>query len=140
MITMEENNFLGTGWSFPPIFQKAKKSVSMVKGELDIRQSLEILISTSLGERVLRSDYGCGIKAMSFENITVTMMTKLKRLIEKAILKYEARIDLENLSLKNSIPLEGVLYIQIQYRVRSTNSRSNFVYPFYTEEGSLIEM
>ena len=137
---MEEKTFLGTGWSFPPTFRKEKKSVSMVEGELDVRQSLEILISTSLGERVLRSDYGCGIKAMSFESMTVSMMTKLERLIEKAILKYETRIDLENVSLKNSVPLEGILYIQIQYRVRTTNSRTNFVYPFYIREGSLIEI
>lgn len=137
---MEEKKFLGTGWSFPPTFRKEKKSVSMVEGELDVQQSLEILISTSLGERVLRSDYGCGIKAMSFESMTVSMMTKLERLIEKAILKYETRIDLENVSLKNSVPLEGILYIQIQYRVRTTNSRNNFVYPFYIREGSLIEI
>lgn len=136
---MEEKQFLGTGWGFPPTFNKTQKSVLTVNGELDIKQSLEILISTSLGERILRSDYGCGIKTLSFENMTVTMMTKLKRLIEKSILKYEPRVDLENVSLKNSLELEGVLYIQISYRIRTTNSRSNFVYPFYIKEGSLIE-
>ena len=81
---MKNKEFLGTGWSFPPTFSKAEKSVALVSGELDIKQSLEILVSTSMGERVLRSDFGCGIKTMSFENITVTMMTKLKRLIEKS--------------------------------------------------------
>ncbi len=136
---MEEKQFLGTGWGFPPTFNKTQKSVLTVNGELDIKQSLEILISTSLGERILRSDYGCGIKTLSFENMTVTMMTKLKRLIEKSILKYEPRVDLENVSLKNSVELEGILYIQISYRIRTTNSRSNFVYPFYIKEGSLIE-
>lgn len=136
---MEEKQFLGTGWSFPPTFSKTQKSLLTVSGELDIKQSLEILMTTSPGERVLRSDFGCGITAMSFENMTVTMMTKLKRLIEKSILKYEPRIDLENVSLKNSIELEGILYIQIHYRVRTTNSRSNFVYPFYIKEGSLVQ-
>lgn len=136
---MKNENILGTGWGFPPTFSKAKKSINTVDGELDVRQSLQILVSTSMGERILRSDFGCGIKALSFENMTVTMMTKLKRLIEKSILKYEPRIDLENVNLKNSIELEGILYIQINYKIRTTNSRSNFVYPFYIKEGSLVK-
>jgi len=136
---MDNKDILGTGWGFPPTFNKAQKSIKTVSGEIDIKQSLEILVSTSMGERVLRSDFGCGVKTLSFESLTVTMMTKLKRLIEKSILKYEPRIDLENVSLKNSIELEGILYIQINYRIRTTNSRSNFVYPFYIKEGSLVK-
>jgi phage baseplate assembly protein W len=91
-----------------------------------------------LGERILRSDFGCGINTMPFENITTTLLTKIERIIEKAILKYEPRIDLQNIFFTKSNPLEGVLYIQIEYAIRATNSRMNFVYPFYIKEGTNI--
>ena len=54
---MEEGSkditFLGTGWSFPPEFSKNEKRVKMTSGEEDIKKSLEILLTTSLGERVM---------------------------------------------------------------------------------------
>lgn len=136
---MEEDDFLGTGWSFPPTFNPHQRSVETVSDEEDIRQSLEILMSTRLGERILLSDYGCGINAMPFENITVTFLTKLKSIIKKAILLYEPRIDLEEIFFTSPRAEEGVINIQLQYRVRTTNSRLNYVYPFYIKEGSLIK-
>ncbi|GAB1857160.1 GPW/gp25 family protein [Flavobacteriaceae bacterium MHTCC 0001] len=136
---MEEDNFLGTGWSFPPTFNPHERSVATVSDEEDIRQSLEILMSTRLGERILLSDYGCGIHAMPFESITVTFLTKLKSIIKKAILLYEPRIDLEDVFFTSPKAEEGVINIQLQYKVRTTNSRLNYVYPFYIKEGSLIK-
>jgi phage baseplate assembly protein W len=136
---MENDNFLGRGWSFPPSFDLASRSVTMVEDEQDIEQSLDILLTTNLGERVLRSDYGCGINTMPFENITTTLLTKIERIIEKAILKYEPRIALEALYFSKTEVLEGVLYIQIEYVVRATNSRMNYVYPFYIKEGTQVK-
>ncbi|WP_299336100.1 GPW/gp25 family protein [uncultured Psychroserpens sp.] len=135
---MDDNNFLGKGWSFPPAFDLIERSVVMVNDEEDIQQSLNILLNTGLGERILRSDFGCGINTMPFENITTTLLTKMERIIEKAILKYEPRIDLEHIFFSKSNPLEGVLYIQIEYKIRATNSRMNYVYPFYIKEGTHI--
>ena len=94
---MDDIDFLGRGWSFPPSFNLSNKTVDMVSKQEDIQQSLEILLSTNIGERVLRSDYGCSINTIPFENITATLTTKIKRLIEKAVLKYEPRITLNDI-------------------------------------------
>ncbi len=136
---MEQEDFLGTGWSFPPTFNLSEKKVEMVSDEEDIRQSLEILLSTRLGERVLLSEYGCGINTMPFENITVTFLTKMKAIIKKAILLYEPRIDLEEVFFTSPKSEEGIVNIQLQYSIRATNSRLNFVYPFYIKEGTYIK-
>lgn len=137
---MEEEDFLGTGWSFPPTFNMHQGKVETVSDEEDIKQSLEILTSTRLGERILLSDYGCGIHALSFQNITVTLLTKLKSIIKKTILLYEPRIDLEEIFFTTPKAEEGVINIQLRYKVRSTNSRLNFVYPFYIKEGTNINI
>ncbi len=58
--------FLGTGWSFPPAFTKGGAEVEMVSGAEDIHQSLQILLSTRLGERVMQDEFGCDLHSVLF--------------------------------------------------------------------------
>jgi uncharacterized protein len=59
---MAENTFLGRGWAFPVSFTTGENGVQMVEYELDIKQSLEILLSTTKGERVMQLEYGAELK------------------------------------------------------------------------------
>ncbi|MDQ6969600.1 MAG: GPW/gp25 family protein [Mariprofundus sp.] len=130
--------FLGTGWGFPPSFSKATRSVALISDEQDINSSLEILLSTSLGERVMQPSYGCDLKQLLFEPLNTSLKTYIKDLIKTAILYFEARIKLDNIILLDK-QLEGLLEIKLEYTVRATNSRYNYVYPFYINEGTNIE-
>ena len=125
--------FLGKGWHFPPMFNKEDKEIQMVAEETDIQQSLEILLSTRPGERVMQPDYGCNLDIMIFEPLTTTLVTYVKDLIKTAILYFEPRIDLLQIQVRQQNPQEGKVIIEIDYIVRSTNSRFNFVYPFYIQ-------
>ena len=133
-----DRSFLGRGWGFPPEFDRASGKVGMLEDEKDIESSLEILLSTRLGERIMQPGYGCNLDEMMFEAINLTLRTYLKDLVETAILYHEPRIDLESLDIDTSQQLEGVILIKIEYTVRTTNSRFNFVYPYYITEGSDI--
>ena len=130
----ERKSFLGTGWSFPPTFTKNPCQVVMVSDEEDIRQSLEILLSTRHGERVMQPEYGCNLDVLLFEPINTSLTTFVKDLIEKAILYHEPRIDLKKININTEQVLEGLLLIELEYVIRSTNSRYNLVYPFYLKE------
>lgn len=132
----DNKNFLGRGWSFPPEFNRASRSVGMLENEEDIESSLNILLSTRLGERIMLPDYGCNLDEMVFEAMNLTMRTYIKDLIEHAILYHEPRIELEKLEIDTEREIEGLLLIIIDYRVRTTNSRFNFVYPYYKNEGT----
>ena len=141
------NSFLGRGWSFPPTFQTYNKQVELVSDEEDIHQSLEILLSTTPGERIMQPDFGCELKTMVFDSITESMITKVQNAVERAILFFEPRISLEDVQvLINDDPLEqnsvydGVLFIHIDYFIRQINTRSNMVYPFYYIEGSNVSI
>ena len=129
-------SFLGTGWGFPPTFSKATLQVGMLSDEADIHSSLEILLSTMKGERVKLPDYGCNLDEMVFEPLTTTFKTYIKDLISTAILYYEARITVSKIELDDTGEVEGRILISIDYTVRATNSRFNFVYPFYKNEGT----
>ena len=71
---MEKINFLGTGWSFPPSFNNEIASIELVSDEEDINQSLNILLSTSLGERVMQPRYGCNLEDYLFEPLSITIL------------------------------------------------------------------
>lgn len=135
---MTEDSFLGVGWGFPPTFDKYSGTVETVSDEKDIQQSLQILLSTQLKERVMRSDFGCDLTAMVYESITVTLLTKIKGIIETAILLYEPRIDLTDIDFSSTDELSGIINIEIIYQVRATNSRKNYVFPYYLEEGTYL--
>lgn len=134
----DENTFLGEGWSFPPHFDKTSGTLLTTVGVIDINQSLEILLSTRLGERIMLPNYGCNLEEMIFQSLDVTLKTYIKDLITTAILYHEPRIDVVTIELDTTNELEGEILIRIEYLIRNTNSRANMVFPFYKVEGSEV--
>ena len=132
------DSFLGTGWSFPPAFDNGSKTTVMTSDEADIQQSLQILLATRRGERVMVPDYGCNLDEMVFEPMTTTFKTYIAEMIKTAILYYEPRIDLNGVQVDDSNETNGVILLIITYIVRTTNTRYNFVYPYYKNEGTDI--
>lgn len=131
-------DFLGTGWGFPPTFDDTTNKVAMSSDEADIQLSLQILLSTRKGERVMVPDYGCNLDEMVFEPMNTTFKSYISEMIRTAILFYEPRIDLNSLLIDDSGDAQGIIIINISYTVRTTNSRFNFVFPFYKKEGTEI--
>lgn len=139
------DEFLGTGWSFPPAFMVENAAATMVPHAEDIRQSLMILFSTSPGERVMHPHFGCNLKKQVFENINQGAVTKIKDAVRRAILFFEPRIELLRVSVtvdedpQNTHSIyNGYVVIEVDYRIRQTNTRSNLVYPFYFAEASHV--
>ena len=134
----EELSFLGTGWGFPPAFDRSLNGVVMVSDIGDIYQSLTILLDTTLGERVMQPKYGANLENMVFEPMNTAILNYIEDIVRTAIVYHEARIKLIRLEMSDERHLEGFLDISIIFEVRSTNTRYNFVYPFYIKEGTEI--
>lgn len=130
-------SFLGTGWSFPPTFDRNQKSVLMVSDLEDISQSLTILLDTALGERVMQPKYGANLDNMVFEPINTTTLAQIDDIVRTAIVYHEPRIRLIEVNMSTQQQNEGILPINIVFEVRITNSRFNLVYPFYIKEGNI---
>jgi phage baseplate assembly protein W len=131
------NSFLGTGWAFPPAFDNESGTVNMVSNEQDIRESLNILLSTSLGERVMQPKYGCNLIDYLFEPLSSSMIGFIKDRVENAILFYEPRIIAEKIEVTDDGSfdlIEGKFIISVEYTIPGTNSRFNYVYDYYKNE------
>jgi len=137
--TNKHSLFLGTGWSFPPTFHKENSlGVEMTSNEKDIQQSLEILLNTKIGERIMNPRYGCDIYTYLFESISNSRVHLIIEMIKTAILRYEPRIKLIKVNLDESDYLDGVIKINLDYRIPLTNTRFNLVFPYYKIEGTDI--
>lgn len=135
-----DKSFLGRGWAFPPRFDAASGSVRMVEAETDIEESLRILLGTMPGERVMRPDFGCDLRTHVFKGIGETTYTAIRDSIQQAVLHFEPRITLEDIEIDDSDAYDGVLKLNLVYTVRTTNTRSNLVFPFYFLEATNVSV
>ncbi|PWJ57474.1 hypothetical protein CLV98_107182 [Dyadobacter jejuensis] len=144
-----DKSFLGTGWGFPPTFHC--DGVEMLSGEADIQGldanndgvvdlqgSLYIIISTAFGERVMQPTFGCDLQPYVFAPMNTPNKAMIERIVQDALILHEPRIKVHGVS---SIidHQEGILHISVDYSVVTTNTRYNYVYPYYIHEATNLK-
>ena len=133
---MDEKAFLGRGWSYPVSVDGPATDVALVEHEEDIRQAVRIILETGRNERVMRPDFGAGLNEFLFEPINTTTMALVRHRVEESLVTWEPRIRVESVEVTAASSALGRLDIAIAYRVRSTNTFYNLVYPFFLQEGT----
>jgi Bacteriophage baseplate protein W len=127
--------FLGVGWAFPPcVAPDGGTRIAMY--EEDIQQSIRIILGTDQGERVMRPDFGAGLRSFVFGPINHTTLQRVKARVQDALTKWEPRIDVLQVKVTLDAKVRSKLLIDVSYRVRATNTLQNLVYPFYLKEGT----
>ncbi len=119
-----------TGWGFPPGFGKNGSSVDMVSGEEDIRQSLEIILSTAVNERLNYPDFGGDLNRFLFEEADHGLAVELENVISDVIYNYEPRIDVERIEISESEETAFRLLISVDYVILETETFDTVVYSF----------
>lgn len=127
--------FLGKGWAFPVGTTDAGGEIILSGEEEKIAESVRIILGTAPGERLMRPDFGCGIHDYVFAPNNVRTAGLIRFHVEEALNRWEPRIDLQQVRVQPDPGNPAVILIAIDYRVKSTDSRYNMVYPFYLERG-----
>jgi phage baseplate assembly protein W len=127
--------FLGVGWAFPPEVAP-DHSLEMAAYDDDIRQAIRIILGTNPGERVMRPDFGAGLDEFLFDPLNTSTLSRVQVRVRGALVDWEPRIDVLEVKVTRDDGEHNKLLIVVGYRVRATNSRQNFVYPFYLQEGT----
>lgn len=128
--------FLGKGWKFPVQVDKTTGRIRMSEGEDDIEEAIRIIIRTSKGERLMRPDFGCGLRGFVFGTTDDMSMRLIASDVKEAIRDWEPRVkDIEVAARPDPVG-NGRVLLEVAYTVRSTNNLFNQVYPFYLEEGT----
>jgi Bacteriophage baseplate protein W len=126
------HEFEGRGWRFP-ISLDDPGAIAEAREEDKVRQSIEIILRTAPGERVMRPDFGCGIHDLVFDTVSGAMVGRVATVIASALATWEPRIDVLNINPRQDTEDPTRLLIEINYRLRSSNSRFNLVFPFYVQ-------
>lgn len=133
----DQNSILGRGWSFPVTFKEESGTVALSEEEEDIKESLRILLTTSMGERVMRPEYGANMEDMVFESMNVTTANIITNRIQRAILFHEPRVEANNIDMVSD-SANGTVNVTVEYTIIATNTRTNLVFPYYLDEATNI--
>lgn len=129
-----EASFIGAGWAFrrdSGIGINSQGNIALVSGDQDIAKSIYIILSTAPGERVMRTEFGCGIHDLVFGTPGPQLFGMVSYYVTRALGRWEPRIEVIDVTCKVDEIEHEKLVIDINYRVRQTNNERNLVYPFY---------
>ncbi len=133
---MPQRNFLGAGYKFPfGINQRG--GVAMSRYEEDIEEAIVLIVGTAFGERQMRPDFGCGIHDLVFAPNNANTRSLAIYHVEEALVKWEPRIVDIKVEAKTEAREPNIIYISIDYKVRTTNNVFNMVYPFYLQKSEV---
>lgn len=133
-----DRSFLGIGWSFPPTFRREWYGVEMLVEEADVHSSIEIILKTLNGERVMLPTFGANLQPYAFEPMNPATVALIERIVREALVLHEPRIIVDDL-VTTVNQAEGRLEISIPYTIITTNTRYNYVFPFYMDEATNID-
>ncbi len=126
--------FLGSGWNFPIRPDSTRGDITTVSEAEDVRQALMLILETENGERVMRPDFGAGLRAVLHGVNNAATRALVKHRVHEALVRWEPRINVTELTVTARAEEPNVMEIRIGYVVRQTNTFYNLVYPFYLLE------
>jgi uncharacterized protein len=129
------DEFLGVGWGFPIVSEDGVFTPAVY--DESIRQSIQIILETARGERVMRPDFGCGLHERVFAVNDSLTRGAVAEDVREALVHCEPRIEVLDVTVTAGGAAHEILNIRIDYRVRSTDNRFNLVYPFYLDRSAV---
>lgn len=127
---MKVLDVLGAGPAFP--FQPSDGRLGYASGRDKVRQSIVMILETSPRERIMRPEFGCGLRRFLMRPNDVSTRALIRREVELALAQWEPRIEQVTVSVTAGAEPE-LVEIHIGYRHRRDGSPDSFVYPFYLE-------
>ena len=124
-------DYLGIGWRLP-VGVDSSGAIATAAGEERIRESIRMILATAPGERIMRPEFGCAIHDLVFAPNDGATAGRAAGAVREALVLWEPRIELLRVEVVPGAEPE-LLLIEVEYRIRATDSRYNLVYPFYLE-------
>lgn len=131
-----KNHFLGSGWSFPVRFSLGNYQLETSEYEQNINESIQTILLTPNGSRPMEPQFGSGLHQFFFRSMNETLKGEMIDSIKYALLNNEPRITIEKIDVTFPDQKTGAVDIGVKYVINQTNTRHNYVFPFYLNEGT----
>lgn len=122
-------DYLGQGLTFP-ISVGVQGGLQLSLAERNIEESIQVILRTSLGERVYRPNFGSRLSELVFAPLNSRTLILIQLYVKEALEQWEPRIVLEEVT-PLAAPSQGRIDIQISYRLSESPDPRSLVYPFY---------
>lgn len=133
-MTTRARAILGTGVRFP--FRPGTDGgFALIDGEDNVAQSIRLILSTLLGERQMRFEFGSDLPRLIFEPITSSTLVEIEQAARVALRDWERRIIVRSAVAEVDPDLESKVNLTITYEIPQTNARGNLVFPFFLQGG-----
>lgn len=123
-------SFLGVGPAYP--FRITAGTDNMAAGEALIEQSIDQILGTARGERVMRPTFGSGLPALVFRNNGAALAALAEYVVRDALTEFEPRITVMNVTAQAD---DAAVHIMVEYVINATNSARNRVFTQPIREG-----
>jgi phage baseplate assembly protein W len=135
------NPIIGSGWTFPPRID-SQGGISLTNEFSELDQAIQIILSTSLGQRVMRPTFGCRLQELVFAPNNSQTAAQARRYVEEALGMWEPRIRVTEIRVGPDPNSASRLLIEIEYQVKATHDKRSLVHPFYLipEETSTVQL
>jgi uncharacterized protein len=125
----QPHGYLGSGLSFP-LNINAQGGFQLSSEAQKVKESIWLILRTSLGERLYRPDFGCRLSELAFAPLNNDTLLRVRLYVLEALQTWEPRIDVDEVSTDPDA-VSGCIRISIHYRLKSHPDPFSFVYPFY---------
>lgn len=121
---------IGRGWAFPPRID-AQGGIALTSERTELDQAIQIILTTSPGQRVMRTTFGCRLQELVFAPNNNYTAAQARRYVEEALGMWEPRIELLRVQVRPDPNEANCMLIEIEYEVKATHDQRSLIYPFY---------
>lgn len=114
------------GFSLPFRIHPGGGGIVQAGGPEKLKENIIHILLTNIGERVMRRDYGGGIRQLVHDPNNDALRAIVQHQISKSIGQWEPRVLLEDIGI---IQQEGTLIAELRYVVRQTGQPQSVSVP-----------
>lgn len=124
--------YLGRGWTFPVLPSTTDRSLTLTSGPQKVRQSIWLILETEPGERLMRPQFGCGLRRYLMKPNNSATRALIQNDVIRALSLWEPRIKLQEVTVAPGQDPSMIL-IRLHYIHTRDGSSDNLVFPFYLQ-------
>ena len=107
------------GWPLLPV-PDANGQIAFPTLAESVRQNLRVILSTRMGEQLMRPDYGAGLTEFLGETDTIATRRRIYDRVTEAIRRWEPRVDLDRVDVADLPGALGNVRVEVAYQLRRT--------------------
>ena len=127
---------IGTGIDFPFRYDTGNTVGTLVQSNAGerIRDSIHVILSTRIGERMFNPEFGSRLPELVFEPNDDILKNLLRIYTVEALRRWEKRIEILTVTMLDGYNDDrNTIGINIEYTIRNSHIKGSYVFPFVKE-------